>query len=144
MPQADFQSLFSGTLGVTPDAGAAEQAVPAPASASVGPTKPFEGSPWEKDVRNTSIFGTVTECNSTQFATAPSAEYYAHLLGGTVEEHKPMYFDQTVPVRSIVCGEVRLNAGLVADLFNKYGEQPGSEAWNVIGRDLGLSEGSKA
>jgi hypothetical protein len=129
---------------VAPDAGSTGQAVPAPASASAPPTKPFEGSAWEKDVRNTSIYGTVTECNSTQFATAPSAEYYAHLLGGTVEEHKPMYFDQSVPERLIVCGDVRLNAGLVADLFNKYGEEPGSEAWNVIGRDLGLSEGSKA
>ena len=144
MPQADFQSLFSGTLGVTPDAGANGAGSSRTCVGKRRADQTLRGFALGEGRRNTSIFGTVTECNSTQFATAPSAEYYAHLLGGTVEEHKPMYFDQTVPERSIVCGEVRLNAGLVADLFNKYGEQPGSEAWNVIGRDLGLSEGSKA
>jgi hypothetical protein len=106
------------------------------------PPKPsnFKAS-WEQNVSSVSPYGVQSSYNSTQFATVETASHYANMLGGQVKENTLQGFTQTAPERLIVgAGANSLNAGLVADLFAKYGSAPGSEAWRVINRDLGRTE----
>ena len=94
---------------------------------------------WEENVRNTSPGGTESRYNLRQFASADSAAVVAQKLGGRVVESQFLGgFAPSSPQRLITgAGANDLNAGLVAELFQKYGDAPGSEAWRVIRRDLG-------
>jgi hypothetical protein len=97
---------------------------------------------FEKSVTGMSFEGTPSTYNTTQFATAATAAKYATLVGGKVEDVELTgAFSRSAPERMIAAGGHELNAGLVADLFAKYGDAPGSEAWQVIDRDLGKSHG---
>jgi hypothetical protein len=96
---------------------------------------------FERSVMGVSAYGTETSYNSTEFATAQTAAAMAEKIGGKVEELQfDGAFSRSAPERVIVGPHgQQLNAGLVADLFNKYGDAPGSEAWTVINRDLGIT-----
>jgi hypothetical protein len=117
----------------------------APATASDPAAAPAVTVPavsqFERSVTGMSAHGTETIYNSTEFATAQTAAQIAEKIGGTVEEQNfGGAFSQSAPQRMIVGPNGhQLNAGLVADLFNKYGDAPGSEAWTVINRDLGIN-----
>jgi hypothetical protein len=67
----------------------------------------------------------------------------AQLVGGQVQaENLSGPLTRTEPELDIVgAGANPLNAGLVADLFSKYGDQSGSYAWQVIDSDLGRTQG---
>jgi hypothetical protein len=114
-------------------------AVPAPAPAPAV-TVPAV-SQFERSVTGVSAYGTESSYNSTEFATAQTAAEIAQKIGGKVEELQfDGAFSRSAPERVIVGPHgQQLNAGLVADLFNKYGDAPGSEAWTVINRDLGIT-----
>lgn len=109
-----------------------------PDSVKTGPQLPL----FEKSVTGMSFQGTPSTYNTTQFATAATAEKFAKLVGGKVEDVELTgAFSRSAPERMIAAGGHQLNAGLVADLFAKYGDAPGSEAWQVINRDLGKGNG---
>jgi hypothetical protein len=109
-----------------------------PESVKTGPQTPF----FEKSVTGMSFQGTPSTYNTTQFATAATAQKFAKLVGGKVEDVELSgAFSRSAPERMIAVGGHELNAGLVADLFAKYGYEPGSEAWQVINRDLGKTHG---
>ena len=109
-----------------------------PESVKTGPQMPL----FEKTVTGMSFQGTPSTYNTTQFATAATAQKFAKLVGGKVEDVELTgAFSRSAPERMIASGGHKLNAGLVADLFAKYGDAPGSEAWKVINRDLGKSNG---
>jgi hypothetical protein len=62
----------------------------------------------------------------------------AQIVGGQEQDFTLGIYTTSSPIREIVgAGDNPLNAGLVADLFQKYGDQQGSYAWQVIDRDLG-------
>ncbi|MCU1272943.1 MAG: hypothetical protein JWO48_374 [Bryobacterales bacterium] len=109
-----------------------------PESVQTGPRISF----FEKSVTGVSLEGTPSTYNTLQFATAAAANQIAKLLGGkVVDVELTGAFSRSAPERMIAVGGHKLNAGLVADLFSKYGDAPGSEAWQVINRDLGKTHG---
>lgn len=124
----------AGSASPTPAAGTSAS----PESTKTGPQIPL----FEKGVTGLSFEGTSSGYNSLQFATATAADKLATMLGGKVEDVELTgAFSRSVPERMIAVGGHELNAGLVADLFVKYGDAPGSEAWQVINRDLGKTHG---
>jgi len=109
-----------------------------PDSVTTGPQTPL----FERSVTGMSFQGTPSTYNTVQFATAATADKFAKLIGGKVENvDLTGAFSRSAPERMIAAGGHELNAGLVADLFAKYGDAPGSEAWQVINRDLGKGNG---
>ena len=112
------------------------ETAPAPAS-SQAPTPKYETA-----VTGFNPNGSENIYNPGQFATLDTAQSVAKLVGGQAQEDQlggP--YTRTAPERVIVgAGQNMLNAGLVADLFNKYGDAPGSFAWQVIDRDLGKTQ----
>jgi len=65
----------------------------------------------------------------------------AQIVGGQEQDFTLGLYTTSSPIREIVgAGDNPLNAGLVADLFQKYGDQQGSYAWTVIDRDLGKTQ----
>jgi hypothetical protein len=123
----------------------AASAIPTePAGASTSPeSQAGTRTPvFEKSVTGLSFQGTPSAYNSLQFATVATANKMAKILGGkVVDVDLTGAFSRSVPERMIAVGGHELNAGLVADLFAKYGYEPGSEAWQVINRDLGKTHG---
>jgi hypothetical protein len=78
--------------------------------------------------------------NPTELATAPTAQEVAALLGGTVTQDNVSggYTTSASTLEISVPGSsAQINAGLAANLFANYGTQAGSEAWQIINRDLG-------
>ena len=159
---ADFQRWFAQTLTpeATPSAPASVLAGLNPAASSGASTQPAVNSAgpesiapastelapttrlFEASVTGVSSEGTPTTYNPVQFATAATAAKMATAIGGTVEDVELTgSFSRNVPERMIALGGHELNAGLVADLFAKYGDAPGGEAWQVINRDLGKTQG---
>jgi hypothetical protein len=108
-----------------------------PASSSSQPSSLFDAS-----VTGTNPDGSINVYNPVQFATASTAQAMAKLVGGQVQaENLSGPLTRTAPELDIVgAGANPLNAGLVADLFNKYGTAPGSYAWQVIDSDLGKTQ----
>ena len=163
MPSATPASILPGlnagltTMSSSPvtEAAGAPASVTAPVdtAASSTPTDPAEVSPappsvqtgprisfFEKSVTGLSLEGTPSTYNTLQFATDAAANQMAKLIGGkVVDVELTGAFSRSAPERMIAVGGHELNAGLVADLFNKYGDAPGSEAWQVIDRDMGKS-----
>jgi hypothetical protein len=81
--------------------------------------------------------GSESPLNWTQFASAATADQIAAKLGGTVDS--VISGGNSTAQRSIrVQGSPNLvNAGIAAQLFAQYGDKPGSQAWQIINRDLG-------
>lgn len=76
------------------------------------------------------------ELNPTQVASYGTALAVARLLGGRVVEAPFLWWKTSYPILHVqVPGGAVLNAGLMADLFRKYGVQWTSYAWEVIRRD---------
>ena len=145
-PSAGAASLQAPNppIFITPPAPPAAPTAPAaPAVPTAGPPSPVFKASWEQNVTGVSPYGMQSGYNSTQFATAETTDHYAAMLGGQVKENTLQGFTRTAPERLIVgAGANPLNAGLVADLFAKYGSAPGSEAWRVINQDLGRTGNS--
>jgi len=142
-----FYNLFAHP--VTSNSGSTpSSSQPAPAAASAGPAatqpnqQPSSGQLWESSVTGTGPFDSTSVYNPTQFATAQTAQQMAQIVGGKEQDFTLGLYTTSSPIREIVgAGENPLNAGLVADLFQKYGDQQGSYAWQVIDRDLGITQG---
>jgi hypothetical protein len=135
-PAASSSTPFDPAASASPTA--AVDASASPESVRTGPQTPL----YEKSVTGMSFQGTPSTYNTVQFATAATAEKFARLVGGKVENVELTgAFSRSAPERMIAVGGHELNAGLVADLFAKYGDAPGSEAWQVINRDLGKGNG---
>ncbi len=130
---------LSTNTEVTSTTTRATHASPAAAPATAITAPPV--SAFERSVTGVSAYGTESSYSSTEFATAQTAAEMAQKIGGKVEELQfNGGFSRSAPERVIVAPNGhQLNAGLVADLFAKYGDAPGSEAWTVINRDLGVS-----
>jgi len=81
----------------------------------------------------------VAPINSKYLVEYDTAAQAAALIGGTVVIQAMEFFATSQPIYLIqVPGAPNaLNAGLVADLFARYGTQPSSPAWTVIHNDLG-------
>ena len=137
-----FYDLFAHPItpgtGSTPPASAAAATTPA-----TQPAQPAAAeSLWESSVTGTGPFGSTSVYNTTQFATAQTAQQMAQIVGGQEQDFTLGLYTTSAPIREIVgAGSNPLNAGLVADLFQKYGDQQGSYAWTVIDRDLGKTQG---
>jgi hypothetical protein len=113
---------------------------PSPAAAQTAQQAPAE-SLWETSVTGSGPFGSTSVYNTTQFATAQTAQEMAQIVGGQEQDFSLGLYTTSSPIREIVgAGDNPLNAGLVANLFQKYGDQPGSYAWTVIDRDLGKTQ----
>lgn len=154
--QASVLAGLTPTTTVTQEASSpATVSTPFDPAASANPTQPADASAspesmrtgpqtplYEKSVTGMSFQGTPSTYNTVQFATAATTEKFAKLIGGKVENVELTgAFSRSAPERMIAAGGHELNAGLVADLFAKYGDAPGSEAWQVINRDLGKGNG---
>lgn len=150
---AEWQQFYDWfAYGITPGSEATPAATVQPATtataatpAASAPTEPAlpTGDLWETSVTGTGPYGSTTVYNPIQFATAQTAQQMAQIVGGQEQDFTlggP--YTTSSPIREIVgAGDNPLNAGLVADLFQKYGDQQGSYAWQVIDRDLGKTEG---
>lgn len=92
---------------------------------------------------NNSNDGSSQSQNSNQYATLETAQYYAKLLGGTVEavSYDSGPFSLSAPQYQIRVGDTLLNAGLVANTFQKNGEQQGMIQ---IKTDIATSSGQAA
>ena len=127
--------------GSTPPAASEQPAAPNPTTPPAA--SPAPGPLFEASVTGTGPYDSHTTYNCTQFATAETAQRMAQIVGGQEADFTlggP--YTRTSPERDIVgAGANPLNAGLVADLFQKYGDAKGSYAWQVIDRDLGKIQG---
>ena len=88
----------------------------------------------------TSPDGTANNLNPDELATPSTAQQVAALLGGTVvQDNMSGNFSQSSPTLeiSVPGSSVEINAGLAAKLFAQYGTAQGSQAWQIINRDLG-------
>lgn len=128
----------------TPKPAAAPPASPSAPSAPAQPTPPATSTAdlWETSVTGTGPYGGTWNYNPLQFATPQTAEQMAQIVGGQVQADTLGLYTTSSPILEITgAGDNPLNAGLVADLFQKYGDQQGSYAWTVIDRDLGKTQG---
>jgi hypothetical protein len=84
--------------------------------------------------------GSTRPLNPNELATPKTAQDVAALLGGTVVQDNPSGgFSTSVSTLeiSVPGSSVQINAGLAANLFATYGTAAGSQAWQIINRDLG-------
>lgn len=83
------------------------------------------------------VFGQVYTANTTQFATRETAEKLAELLGGRVSDYSEQWgLGRISPLYHIeMPGGISLNAGLLADRFQRYGTQ---EALRMTQDELGV------
>jgi len=130
---------------IAPGSGSTPPASAQPAATTTPATQPAQlpatESLWETSVTGTGPFGSTSVYNTTQFATAQTAQEMAQIVGGHEQDFTLGLYTTSSPIREIVgAGDNPLNAGLVANLFQKYGDQPGSYAWTVIDRDLGKTQ----
>jgi hypothetical protein len=139
---SSFQALFSSYDPGSPAAPIQNTDLNQPlsggpaASTSLGSFTPT----YEQGAYVTASDGSKTNLNPTELATTDTAAAVAKLLGGTVEEDKMGgSVTSSAPTREIVFAgsNVKINAGLAANLFAQYGTAPGSIAWQTINRDLG-------
>ena len=131
-----FQQWFAHAMVPASTPSTSPETAPAPAST------PAPAPKYETAVTGFNPNGSENIYNPGQFATLDTAQSVAKLVGGQAQEDElggP--YTRTAPERVIVgAGQNMLNAGLVADLFNKYGDAPGSFAWQVIDSDLGKTQ----
>ena len=148
---SEWQQFYDWfAYGITPGSGSAPSSTqPAAnstaATAAAQPAQPATPAPaplFEASVTGTGPYGGSTVYNTTQFATAQTAQQMAQIVGGQEQDFTLGLYTTSSPIREIVgAGDNPLNAGLVADLFQKYGDTPGSYAWQVIDQDLGKTQG---
>lgn len=84
--------------------------------------------------------GSATSLNPDELATPQTAQDVAALLNGTVTQDNPSGgFNTSISTLeiSVPGSSVQINAGLAAKLFATYGTAAGTEAWQIIDRDLG-------
>ena len=84
--------------------------------------------------------GSITNLNPNELASPQTAQDVATLLGGTVvQDNMSGGFNTSTSTLeiSVPGSSVQINAGLAANLFATYGTAPGSQAWQIINRDLG-------
>lgn len=81
--------------------------------------------------------GSVSPLNATEFATAGTAQEIAAKLGGTVATTTLSGYSAGQLNISVPGSQNLVNAGVAAQLFARYGDQQGSQAWQIINRDLG-------
>jgi len=131
-----FQQWFAHAMVPASTSSSSPETAPAPASSQAPAPK------YETAVTGFNPNGSENIYNPEQFATLDTAQSVAKLVGGQAQEDQlggP--YTRTAPERVIVgAGQNMLNAGLVADLFSKYGDAPGSFAWQVIDSDLGKTQ----
>ncbi len=127
-----FDSSTSSGASVTPQITGTitKDATPAPA---VTLTPPH----FEQGVTVTNPDGSVVPLNYTQFATDATAQEIATKLGGTVATSQMEGYSATQRSISVPGSANLVNAGIAAQLFARYGDKPGSQAWQIINRDLG-------
>ena len=133
-----FQQWFAHAMVPASTPSPSPETAPAPASTPA----PAPAPKYETAVTGFNPNGSENIYNPGQFATLDTAQSVAKLVGGQAQEDQlggP--YTRTAPERVIVgAGQNMLNAGLAADLFNKYGDAPGSFAWQVIDSDLGKTQ----
>ena len=129
---AAFRRLFTETLDNSPSAAAPAATPPSSAGENASSVE------FESSVTGTSSQGTLSVYNCQEYATETTAQAMAQKIGGSVEE-LPMTgtYSCNQPQRMIAAGGHLLNAGLVASLFDKYGDAPASQAWQIIDASLG-------
>ena len=81
--------------------------------------------------------GSITPVNVTEFAAPATAQQIAAKLGGTVATTTLSGYSAGQLNISVPGSPNMVNAGIAADLFARYGDQQGSQAWQIINRDLG-------
>jgi hypothetical protein len=114
---------------------------PAAAAPSTRPTPTVPLVPsFQTGAVVTAPDGSTTPLNPNELATPETAQDVAALLGGTVVQDNPSGgFSTSVSTLeiSVPGSSVQINAGLAANLFATYGTAAGSQAWQIIDRDLG-------
>ncbi|MCU1259670.1 MAG: hypothetical protein JWO80_2555 [Bryobacterales bacterium] len=129
---SSFEQLFSNYQAAS---------IPAPAPAPQPTTStPAALFTFEQNATVTG-YGTTTQMNPEELATAETADRLASMLGGKVV-NEPGFgggWSTSTPTRDIAFSgsNVTLNAGITAYLFNTYGDAPGSQAWQQINHVLG-------
>jgi hypothetical protein len=145
-----FSALF-GSLTPSPTAGSnyrpvgtihgsisPQPAAPTP-STSTATTVPFTPA-FQTGATVTAPDGSVTSLNPNELATPQTAQDVATLLGGSVtQDNFSGGFNTSISTLeiSVPGSSAQINAGLAANLFATYGTAAGSQAWQIIDRDLG-------
>jgi len=104
---------------------------------AVNPAVTLSPPVFQQGATVTNPDGSSSALNSMEFAAPQTAQQIAAKLGGTVDEGNiPGFSTSQLSIR--VPGSNNLvNAGVAAQLFAQYGDKPGSQAWQIINRDIG-------
>jgi hypothetical protein len=139
---SSFHDLFTAPDAIVPIKSASNPAAAAlinamPVNAApVTVTSPPPPPPsFEQGAVVTSPDGSTTPLNPVEMASSDTAAQIAAKLGGTVTADQfSGGFSTSADIREIsfAGSNVKINAGLAANLFATYGDAPGSEAWRVI------------
>ncbi len=141
-----FASLFSNAAtpnsSTSTSANATQASIPVTTKPVITPSTPAVVQPvYVQGATAANPVGSPTALNPAELASAGTAKQIAALLGGTVREDAMggSDFAWSESQRNImVPGSANaINAGLAANLFARYGTAPGSQAWQIINRDLG-------
>jgi hypothetical protein len=141
-----FASLFGNAAApnssTATSTNTTQAGIPVTTKPIIAPSTPAVVQPvYVQGATSANPYGSTTALNPTELASADTAKQIAALLGGTVREDAMGGSDYTwsEPQRNIVVpGSANaINAGLAANLFARYGTAPGSQAWQIINRDLG-------
>jgi hypothetical protein len=112
---------------------------PAPAAVTA---QPLDGNLYEQNATVMNPLGATTALNPMEMATDATAQAMAAKLGGTVvTDQFTGGYSTSAPTReiSVPGSNNKINAGVAASLFAAYGDAPGSQAWQIINRDLGIA-----
>jgi hypothetical protein len=124
-----------GLFGTNPATVTKSAADPTPKPTTFNPV-------FQQGATVTASDGTVASLNSDELASPTTAQEVAALLGGTVtQDNMSGGFSTSSPTLeiSVPGSSNQINAGLAAKLFSEYGTAKGSQAWQIINRDLGIS-----
>ena len=129
-----FRKLFDST---TYQPVAISATVTKPPTATTKPVVTLTPPQYQQGTTVTNPDGSITPVNVTEFATPATAQQIAAKLGGTVAATTLSGYSAGQLNISVPGSPNMVNAGLAADLFARYGDQQGSQAWQIINRDLG-------
>ena len=139
-----FASLFSNAAppNSSTSTSATQASIPVTTKPVITPSTPAVVQPvYVQGATSANPDGSTTALNPAELASASTAQQIAALLGGTVREDAMGGSDFTWSESQrnvVVPGSANaINAGLAANLFSRYGTAPGSQAWQIINRDLG-------
>lgn len=125
-----FRSLFTATTSQPTQ-------ITATITKAATPAVPLTPPHYEQGVTVTNPDGSLAPLNYTQFATDGTAQEIAAKLGGTVTTSTMDGYSATQRSITVPGSPNLVNAGIAAQLFAQYGDKPGSQAWQIINRDLG-------